>query len=534
MSPHALPTLDAVLQNPVVTGADPVVRHAPAGALSVPVRWVHSSEVLDIGGLLRGGEVLLTGGTALRGLDEPALARYMGSLAERGLTALAVQTVGWDEAEVAPLVAAAAAAGVVLVELRQTVPFVDVTEAVNSAIVTRHARLHTLVDELSRRIAEHISTRGPELPPILALVAAELQARVRLFGSRVGEGDLIGEAGGGAESAREDAVPGASAVPGQGAGPGADGADAVPGALAPDAEVNRAEAVVIVAGHVAGHLVLESAEASADLLEAAANRLSEVLVLALAPTFGPSADQMAESRLMLAVLEGAPLATVRRLWGATTLAEGPACMVYAVPLAPSTAQEVLLRRVVMRAAGSTWGRGRALLVPLGRQDALARRADLVSSLADALGALPVVCAVGPVVWDGTSAGESMADAVALVDEHDGGPAVIDSMDLFGQRVLRHLETMAFVTRHVQSALGQVIAWDARHGTSLVESLACWLDAGCNTTAAAGRMHVERQTLHKRLTTAFELLGGDPRLDGDLWSLHVAARVATAGVVVPAG
>lgn len=510
VSSHSLPTLADFLGNRTVTGADPLVRHAPSGAMSRTVRWVHSSEVLDIGGLLHGGEVLLTGGTALRGLDESGLAGYMASLSARGLAALVVQTVGWEQLEVEPLVTAAVASDVVLIEFRQTIPFIDVAEAVNSAIVTRHARRHTLVDDLSRRIAEHISTRGPELPPILELVASELQARVRLFGAHVGEGDVIGEAGASGLS------PEGAAEPGVGAG-----------------EVNAAEAVVIVAGHIAGHLVIESAVATVDLLEAAANRLSEVLALALAPTFGPSADQLAESRLMLAVLEGAPLETVRRLWGATTLPDGPACMVYAVPIAPSTAHEVLLRRVVMRAAGSPWARGRALLVPLGGQDGLTRRADLISSLANALGILPVICAVGPIVWDGASAGESMADALALVDEHVSGPAVIDSMEYFGRRVVRQLETLRFVSRHVQAALGRVVSWDARKGSRLMETLACWLDAGCNTTLAAARMHVERQTLHKRLTTAFKLLGGDPRLGGDLWSLHVAVRVATGGTRVPA-
>lgn len=511
------------LRNPTVTGADPLVRHAPPGAMSRAVRWVHSSEVLDIGGLLHGGEVLLTGGTALRGLDESGLAGYMASLSARGLAALAVQTVGWEEREVEPLVAAAVGSDVVLIEFRHTIPFIDVAEAVNSAIVTRHARRHTLVDDLSRRIAEHISTRGPELPPILELVASELQARVRLFGAHVGEDDVIGEAG------TSGLSPEGMAAPGVDAGE----VDAVQVTGGADAEMNTAEAVVIVAGHVAGHLVIESAVATADLLEAAANRLSEVLALALAPTFGPSADQMAESRLMLAVLEGAPLETVRRLWGATTLPDGPACMVYAVPIAPSTAHEVLLRRVVIRAAGSPWARGRALLVPLGGQDVLTRRAELISSLADALGMLPVVCAVGPIVWDGASAGESMADALALVEEHGSGPAVIDSMEYFGRRVLRQLETLRFVSRHVQAALGRVISWDARKGSRLMETLACWLDAGCNTTVAAGRMHVERQTLHKRLSIAFELLGGDPRLGGDLWSLHVAVRVAMAGSMAPA-
>ncbi|WP_324590309.1 PucR family transcriptional regulator [Citricoccus sp.] len=502
VSSHSLPLLGDLLQNPAVTGADPVVRHAPPGAMARAVRWVHSSEVLDIGGLLHGGEVLLTGGTELRRLDGAGLAGYMASLSARGLAALVVQTAGWEQREVEPLVTAATAAEVALIEFRRTIPFIDVTEAVNSAIVTRHARRHTLVDDLSRRIAEHISTRGPELPPILDLVASELRARVRLFGVHRGEDDLIGEAG-------------TTGSPPEGT-----------------AESNTAEAVVIVAGHVAAHLVIESAVATTDLLEAAANRLSEVLALALAPTFGPSADQLAESRLMLAVLEGAPRETVRRLWDATSLPQGPACMVYAVPLAPSTAHEVLLRRVVIRAAGSPWARGRALLVPLGGQDAPTRRAELFSSLADALGTLPVVCAVGPIVWEGAAAGESMADALALVDEHAGGPAVIDSMEWFGRRVLRQLETLAFVARHVQSALGRVISWDVRNGSKLVETLACWLDAGCNTTVAAGRMHVERQTLHKRLSTAFELLGGDPRHGGDLWSLHVAVKVVVAGSTAP--
>ena len=85
-----------------------MVRTTPEGGLDRGIRWVHSSEVLAIAPLLRGGEVLLTGGMALLALGDSERRGCLESLAARDVAALAVETTGWDAAAVDALTEAAA------------------------------------------------------------------------------------------------------------------------------------------------------------------------------------------------------------------------------------------------------------------------------------------------------------------------------------------------------------------------------------------------------------------------------------------
>ena len=188
---------------------------------------------------------------------------------------------------------------------------------------------------------------------------------------------------------------------------------------------------IVVGGYVAAQLLIESRSAEDDLLSAAANRLSEVLALALAQSFRPSADQIAEGRLVQAVLDGASRTAVGRLWAGTLLAPGPACVVLALPLGLANAHEAVLRRAAPRAAAGAWGRGRALLVPLAGPDPLERRTALVGALAESVDGSPVRCAVGPLVWDGTNAHESFTEARTVLDEAAEQPGVVDVAAQFG-------------------------------------------------------------------------------------------------------
>ena len=65
-----------------------VLAGRPEGVL---VRWVHSSEVFEMGGLLAGGEVLLTTGLGLHGRTSEHLTAYVEQLADAGLAALALE-----------------------------------------------------------------------------------------------------------------------------------------------------------------------------------------------------------------------------------------------------------------------------------------------------------------------------------------------------------------------------------------------------------------------------------------------------------
>jgi len=118
----------------VVRRGSPLVV-AGAARLDAPVRWVHAAELADIGRLLRGGELVLSTGIALP--DSAAgLAAYVDSLAEVGVAGLVVE-LGRRYATALPpaLVAAAQARSLPLVELRQEVAFIEITEAVHARII---------------------------------------------------------------------------------------------------------------------------------------------------------------------------------------------------------------------------------------------------------------------------------------------------------------------------------------------------------------------------------------------------------------
>ncbi|QMU74953.1 PucR family transcriptional regulator [Streptacidiphilus sp. PB12-B1b] len=105
--------------------------------LDRPVRWVHSSEIYEIGPLLSGGELLLTTGLGLAGADAGARRHYVRELAERGVAGVAVE-LGRSLTEMPyELLDESRRRGLPLVALRAVVPFIRIAEAANTAIVTQ-------------------------------------------------------------------------------------------------------------------------------------------------------------------------------------------------------------------------------------------------------------------------------------------------------------------------------------------------------------------------------------------------------------
>lgn len=134
-------TLREVLGLDVVRRGEPAVL-AGADRLDVAVRWVHAIEVTDhVAGLLRGGELILSTGIALPESDA-GLTSYVRELASAGVAGLGIE-LGRRYVSSLPsaLVSAAAASGVVLVEFRREVAFVEITEAVHTAIFQARAQL---------------------------------------------------------------------------------------------------------------------------------------------------------------------------------------------------------------------------------------------------------------------------------------------------------------------------------------------------------------------------------------------------------
>ncbi|QDY90036.1 hypothetical protein E7Y32_07290 [Arthrobacter sp. UKPF54-2] len=489
-------TLSQVLATAPMAAATPVVRSSVPGTLQRAVRWVHSSEVLEIAPLLRGGELLLSGGESLLALPAAEQETYVRSLAARHIAALALQNAGAGVPLPETLVAAADRNGLPLIELRTVAPFVDIAEAVNRLVVNEQAAAHLVVDDLSRRIARQITDKGPHLPTILQLLAGALDAEVSLAAP---DGSLLGRAG--------DAV---------------------------DDGGSRAEAGIVVGGQHAAQLTLRSPSEDPLLLELAADRLSGILALALAQAFRPTPAQVAEARLLEAVIEGADAESVQRLWLQAGLDPGHAAIVAVFRASgrdtkfPAVERALQVRGVQVKS--HLWDGERAVLLAHPHQGARAAREVLLRAAREALAGSDTCAAFGPNVAEGSRAHDSFVEAQEVMKlGMPGAGQVLDAMDFLGRRILAAVPHPAFLDSYVESALGEVLEWDRKHGTTLLATLLCWLDSGCNTTTSAASLNIERQTMHKRLSKIQALLGGDPRTSGRLFSIHIAAAAAAAAV-----
>ncbi|WP_347108766.1 PucR family transcriptional regulator ligand-binding domain-containing protein [Paenarthrobacter sp. S56] len=183
--------LAEALAYPTLQAADPLMRTGSPDALSRPVRWVHSSEVLDIAPLLQGGELLLSGGQALAGVAPARQAEYVRELAARGIAALALETgpalpeipqAMLDEAETA---------GLTVLELRQVVPFVRVMQEINSLLVSESVARLQRGDQASHAMAAELA-HGGGLDQLLAVLAEKAAAGARLVSP---SGMTLGAAG---------------------------------------------------------------------------------------------------------------------------------------------------------------------------------------------------------------------------------------------------------------------------------------------------------------------------------------------------
>jgi len=171
-------TVEEVLALSVVRRALPEVVTGEAG-LRRELRWAHVIEMADPSDLLKGGELVLTTGIGA-GAREADQGRWIGSVLGQGAAAVMVELgTTWRERVPAPVVEACAAAGAPLVALRRSTRFIEITEAVHSAVLDRQFELLRRGEEIHRRFTELI-LHGRGVPEILAELRAAVQAPVVL------------------------------------------------------------------------------------------------------------------------------------------------------------------------------------------------------------------------------------------------------------------------------------------------------------------------------------------------------------------
>ncbi len=492
--------LKDVLATPLFKKARPRIVAGAANLETKQVRWVHSSEVLEIAPLLRGEELLLSGGQTLLSLRPEAQIQYIRSLAERRVAALAIDTVGLNRTLSLEIIEAAEAAGLPLIELRATVPFVELAEAINRGIVSAQALALQRADEISQLIAHRIATSGPNLPPLIELIGQTLGVNALLV-------DMAGITLASSRNIRDDDI----------------GVEVVWDIFLSDV--------------VAARLQLEGRHPADDeLLTTVAERLGSILALALSQHHRPTRAQIADSALMQAIIGDSSASEIRDLCAQVGLAIGlpVAVLVFrGVELGRvRSALERILRRnspEVKTYLDSEYLYG---VIPLKGSSPAQERRRILRGLREDIKVVAVQGVMGPWVADATHGSWSLQEALlaerlALPMPNSG--VLRDCEDVVLERLCVRELGRKSMDRFVQENLSDLLHHDSIRGGDLVATLDAWLSAGCNSTAAAANLFMERQTLHKRLNKIFELLGGDPRGTSRLAALHLSTRLATSNL-----
>lgn len=183
-------TVRQIMQNATFQRAAPTVLTGETG-LDRAVRWAFASDRADVATFLAGGELLLVDGQALCTADSGAMARYAASLAAVGVAALAVEWTGHDGQLPVALASAARQTGLPLIMLGARVPFVELSQCVNTALVRDQMQLRMRVDDLSSTLREALA-HVQDVDALAAVLARQLGEGIALFDA---DGLLVARAG---------------------------------------------------------------------------------------------------------------------------------------------------------------------------------------------------------------------------------------------------------------------------------------------------------------------------------------------------
>jgi purine catabolism regulator len=522
------PTVRDVLELPVLRRGLPDVV-AGRSAIDRAIRWVHSGEVANMATLLVGGELLLTTGMGI-GQRSRAQEQFVETLAEREIAALVVELGGaFDELPDA-MVGAAHAHELPLVALRRPVPFVEVTEAVHTQLVSaRYAALQRS-EAIHRRLTA-LMLQGDGIPEVLAAVADTLRGAVFLE-SRGGRPLLH------AAPSDRDVDP-----------------LAVRAALrtgAPDGRWRNAVHAEVPMGHdqPPGQLVLVPLSPPPDpAAEMVLQQTAGLIGLALMRSRQEDELLSRERGNFLADLADGRIAASDAERAAVSLGLDPAppsvmplAAAVSVRGAVSGAERAMLLRDVQRQL-----RGHGLVVLLGPapegasvlgvvglrgEEQRKSAADMVArqlreTVARRLGAGEVAIAAGRAgSWADCGAGlrlamECAAAAAALPPApwHDVGALELP-------RLLWRWRKDEELARFVDRTLGPLLEHDRQRKIRLLPTLEALIQNGGRKAETARALHLNRQALYHRLHRIEQLLDVDLSDAEHLVAVHVALHART--------
>jgi purine catabolism regulator len=480
-------TLGQMLSLPVIAPGKPEILHGEH-LLDREVRWVHTSEIYEIGSLLKGGEVLLTTGLGLVGQSAPEQLRaYVSALTERSVTAL-VMELGRSFPEVpAELVAEAIAQDLPLIVLHDVVPFIEVTEVVHGYLVEQDASNLRRSEQVNAQLVDSLLSGGglPHLLRRVALLAGCPAVLLAGDGRRVAASD---------ERAVVD-------------GPSMRGAVEVFGVewgqlvLCGISSLERS--TVLDRGVVAVALELVR---GASVAPARSHARRELLLDIALDRFGFAAELPSRAAAvgfvavngerLVAIcfgIEGAPLSRT-----VVNAAEEAGRRVFGAPLVAELEGDILLAGAI---ASSDVSRLREILVQV---------ADIVDlELSATTGGRVAAMTAGHPVDDIGDLGRSVMaarEASMLARRLGGARRALLASDLGAYRFLARYVHDPELGRFIDEQLRDLIDHDARRGRELLRTLESYLENGLSKTRTAEALGVRRQTLYSRLERIESLLG----------------------------
>jgi PucR family transcriptional regulator, purine catabolism regulatory protein len=517
-----------------VLALDPVRRGEPtvcAGArgLDRRVRWAHVSELADIAGLLRGGELILTTGVALPS-DDAELAGYVADLDNVGVAGLFVELGRRYASSLPPaLVRAAEGRGLPLVALASQTRFVAITEAVHERVVDAQLDELRASEEVHETFTE-LSVEGAE-PAEIVRQAARMSGRPVVLENLTHQ--VLAYDAGGTDVA--DLLSGWESRSRGVTTAGRTGHDPRTGWLV---------TTVGARGHDWGRLVLvcgrETGPRDTILVERAASTLA---LNRLVERDRESLERQTHRTLLAGILAHtwptAEVALRARALGVPL--EGRQLVAVVLRPANARAEAVLEAEQTLRDLGET----AAAAVRESRQFALVGAVDdgsvgvllsvpgrdrvdsAVEALADALGRLAgadePVMAVGSTVDGVPAVRRSFLEATHVADAAANQPARpfhrLEDVRLRG--LLHLLRDDARLQTFVEREVGPLLAYDADHRTDLVGLLRTYLGQGRNKSSAADAAHLSRPAFYERLHRIERVLDADLDDVESCLSLHVA-------------
>jgi len=457
-------TVSDVLNLPVVHRARPEVI---TGDPATVVRWVHTSEIFEIGSLLEGGELLLTTGLGLVREPENRLAAYVEILADRRVAGLFLELGRTFTHVPEVMVDTARKTGLLLGVLHEVVPWVHVTEAAHRLLMGHElTEIHRLA-AMNRDLLAGVA-RGSEVSQILEVVAHEVAAPVGFFG-------------------RDDSEVWSN------------------GTIDPPRGPFVTRTVRTSAGIVGEIRVARVAEPESAHLDAAASAVAALLASTTSTASGRALGL--RSRLNDVIRCSPNLGTVhRRTLSELELAPSQAGATYAylVITPDGTAPELLSESVCQRyflnavAVETTFG---VVLLAKGPLNQRATAEDIALGIARDLRRE----IAGSIVVEGEAQrtladlGRELYDLQLLAVNPSlrrSGHVLISQRETTLLRLLAHVDDVGSIERFVAHELAPVLAHDADNRPALMPTLIALLGTESKAAAAAS-LGVTRQTVHHR-------------------------------------